>query len=1845
MARLIKTKFKYISKKMLAIFMVTVVVIVCVVWLIGSQTFNATGTNFVDAANADHWGRSDLRAFLNPGLIDGEQKNYLVDSTSNESSAKSGYEEYFTEAELELIRSGIGYTTETKNSATNVIEKTKDRYWLPSINSDGRLYWGTEDVSDESTKTFINNDTANSILNKKNYYIPDDYIGSDNNIAWSRSSKDGKVMTTNGLKLVNETGGIAPILTISKSKFDYASVACGSNIFKNNSGRLEVKDYTNKEDIAMYLKKSNVDFEKISNIENVEKNNTSLNINFYNSEKDRVGSYIVVCIYNERDAYLYSYRCDSDSKQVTINTKESELGNYNVDVWMEKEVDGTVSEIGQMYTAPDNRSFNTKCKLIASKDEIYASWNLTGEKNSGFNQKIYLGKEGGQLIPFWICGQIDNNGKIITNGSYIVLYQAKTISSNKNYNENAEKYTATSDMGGKNAIPILTIGNGSESVITCYAGYESLPNDILKYTNGTEGETPSRYTWYYYKLDKNDGTETTATEWITGFPKEIGKYKVKVSADATNNNVAIESKQVALEIIPKLMRINVENSQQSYVVNQTFDSKTLKVTANFSDGSSNIVKDNVLITDSEGNTVDDNYKFIESKDYTLTVKYTQTTDAGATSETENITIKVIDKMLDSISAVANSDLKCIEGKELDTSGIVVTAEYNDGTRAIIYKDGEKAATAIGDIQLSPKKFEYSDGETQQIIIKYSDSGISKFCDLPVTVEKKKLSSIEVVHNPVKMTYIQGENFDPTGLSVKAIYNNGNERVLEKEEYSYSPERFDNVDVTPIKTNVTITYTGSEEVTTSFIDVINDIIVNPPQVTDIEVDTTQGWSDTYVSGQEFSTENLIVNAIYNNGNKRQLSPKSEENQDGYEHPKTLTFGVQKCDITYTTTNPVTGKKETFIKLVDVHVSRISFDSISIKSGPDKMNYVEGQTFDPTGLVVTAKLSDPIAGAGADSIDIKSFGDGFWSFEPNILVKGTTSVTVKYNLGSKPTANIDGITVVEKKLDLINIKNQPNNIRYAVGAKFNPDGLSIVAKYNDDSMKEVEYSDSIIDAKFVFSPEQLDFKSEGNDVTFQTVKVSYTDVYGSASANITVYKIPKVPSKLEVLNTSSNKTNYTEGENFDPVGLRLKVTYTDGEEKEIVVTGLKDLETYNLAYNPTGPLSSNDKKVIVEYTEDERSVEGQDIGSLTVKAAQSITVEQKTLDRIEVTTEPKISYIEGETFNSDGMVVTKYYNNGTSDVTTDYTLTYEDGTPVEGELTLEDGRATKKTIKVALNDDSEKTTTFVIWVAVKTPKDITINHDPETKYVVGQSFDPTGLKFTVTYDNGTDEIIEVTNNSNLAPGLSFVVDTPLTINSNSVVIQFEKNGERVEKTLTINVKEKKLDYIYIYIRPDKILYIEGETFNPAGMVVKSRYNDGEEVELENSQYTYSAEPLQWNGTAEQDIEIVYTDDQTKTVHQTITVVQKTITGLEVKKVPNKTSYFVGEKIDPTGMQINAIFNNGDVITVYGEGAEDIGGELVIPDNMLLYGDTEVMISYIHNGMIVVTKQDIIVNNIVLDSITIVTPPTKLEYVEEEFFDTEGMIVMAKYNNGFEKQVENSSLAVSPNPLTTDTKSAEIYYTSGNITKVAKQDIVVKAIDDVYKQSTLQDEMKQALISGKFTDGAELVITKIEDNYGLYKEMYEKLTQKLDVALLYDVSIVGGSYHGSMRLTFVVGEAFDGRYITIVHKLASGEKELLSGIVRDGKVTVTVNELSPFMLALDSEDNNNGGSDGENNSNGSGSGSGDGTGGTSANNDGSTSGNDVSGSNIFNTGDNSLAVILGLIITLSICVVIILVLRKKK
>ena len=83
------------------------------------------------------------------------------------------------------------------------------------------------------------------------------------------------------------------------------------------------------------------------------------------------------------------------------------------------------------------------------------------------------------------------------------------------------------------------------------------------------------------------------------------------------------------------------------------------------------------------------------------------------------------------------------------------------------------------------------------------------------------------------------------------------------------------------------------------------------------------------------------------------------------------------------------------------------SIAISGEPTKTTYTEGEAFDPTGLVVTATYEDE------STEDVTSRVE--WTFNPETLAVGTTSVEVMASIGSDAISDVyivNGITVNEK-----------------------------------------------------------------------------------------------------------------------------------------------------------------------------------------------------------------------------------------------------------------------------------------------------------------------------------------------------------------------------------------------------------------------------------------------------------------------------------------------------------------------------------------------------------------------------------------------------------------------------------------------------------------------------------------------------------------------------------------------------------------------------------------------------------------------------------------------------------------
>lgn len=116
------------------------------------------------------------------------------------------------------------------------------------------------------------------------------------------------------------------------------------------------------------------------------------------------------------------------------------------------------------------------------------------------------------------------------------------------------------------------------------------------------------------------------------------------------------------------------------------------------------------------------------------------------------------------------------------------------------------------------------------------------------------------------------------------------------------------------------------------------------------------------------------------------------------------------------------------------------------------------------------------------------------------------------------------------------------------------------------------------------------------------------------------------------------------------------------------------------------------------------------------------------------------------------------------------------------------------------------------------------------------------------------------------------------------------------------------------------------------------------------------------------------------------------------------------------------------------------------------------------------------------------------------------------------------------------------------------------------TKEDKKSGISASTKPMEGAELVVKQAaQSDVDALKNSFDKEDVKIEKYLsTYDVHIDGG-YEGNITLTFDVGSQYDGRNVAIKHLLDNGNIETYTVTVKDGKVTVTVDSLSPFVLAL--------------------------------------------------------------------------------
>lgn len=184
---------------------------------------------------------------------------------------------------------------------------------------------------------------------------------------------------------------------------------------------------------------------------------------------------------------------------------------------------------------------------------------------------------------------------------------------------------------------------------------------------------------------------------------------------------------------------------------------------------------------------------------------------------------------------------------------------------------------------------------------------------------------------------------------------------------------------------------------------------------------------------------------------------------------------------------------------------------------------------------------------------------------------------------------------------------------------------------------------------------------------------------------------------------------------------------------------------------------------------------------------------------------------------------------------------------------------------------------------------------------------------------------------------------------------------------------------------------------------------------------------------------------------TIVKKSLKSISIVTPPAKTVYKEGETFNKVGMKVNAKYEQ-----VWSDGSHDEGeyenvAYTVDTTTPLSAQDSSITISFEDDGIIKTTQQRIIVESYIvsttLDSIVVVSNPTKLTYIEGERFDKAGLSIDAKFltkwSNAYEEYTTEKNVTYSVNttsPLLVSNKFWTVSYIVDGIKKEVKIPIVV-------------------------------------------------------------------------------------------------------------------------------------------------------------------------------------------------------------
>ena len=536
---------------------------------------------------------------------------------------------------------------------------------------------------------------------------------------------------------------------------------------------------------------------------------------------------------------------------------------------------------------------------------------------------------------------------------------------------------------------------------------------------------------------------------------------------------------------------------------------------------------------------------------------TQTVTVSAYGKTNifTVTLTSANQTVTGIAINKNAaNLSFKEGDTLDTTGLEVTIRYSDGS-------SETVGNADPRLSFSPTTLSVPGTQTVTI------SCGGKTATYKVTVAASvKVQSIAIKTPPTKIIYEVGSTLDTSGLSLTETLSDGTTQLVSgvTPGFSCSPTT-----LSTLGNAVPITVTCGGKTTTFTVKVVQSLTVDHISV------RTPAKKVSYIAGETVDTTGLVLNATMTDGTVKVVT--SDFNWSP-RNPTTLTKDITAVTVTYE------GKTTSYpIAVADVTVS-----SIKVTTPAATLKYFTGDTFDPTGLVLTATMNN----GTTSTVDGRTSPDV--SYSPSTLDKaGTQTITASY-MGKTATFTVN---VTDPAVTGIKITTAPTVTGYVKGTSLVTTGMVLTASLANGKTQTVTEG-------YTCSPTKL------STVGTQTVTVTY-------KGKTATYAVSVVDTSVASLTVTQKPTKliYYRGTSLVTTGMSLTAVMTDGTTKTV---------TSGFTCSPTTLTVSGTRTITVTYG--------------NASAYFTVTVNEPVISAIAVKTKPtKVKYDQGEYLDTTGMVL--------------------------------------------------------------------------------------------------------------------------------------------------------------------------------------------------------------------------------------------------------------------------------------------------------------------------------------------------------------------------------------------------------------------------------------------------------------------------------------------------------------------------------------------------------------------------------------------------------------------------------